>query len=763
MLKLDRSGTIRVHGSIAMLLVLGAGSAAGSAWALEISKSAEISRVDVAPKIDGQLEPGEWAKASIISDLHQVMPVEFSDPSEETTWYLMYDDNALYVAVIAYDTEPDRITAQTLRQGGNLFSDDTVTIVVDAFNNKRSGYSFSVNPFGVRADAIYTSGTSLSNDWDGIWRAGAQITAEGWTAEMAIPFNTLNFDPANDTWGFNLRRDIKRKNEQIAWNSRNGSTNPTVSGELRGFRDLDQGKGLDVIPSVSATSWKQHIENDSGSDLRPSLDINYKLTPAISLLVTLNTDFAATEADGRQLNVSRFSLFFPEKRSFFLTDFDIFQFGGISGGGGGGGGGGGFGGIPGMSSGTNGLAFYSRRIGLSPAGEALDLTGGLKLSGRAGDFDFGTLYVRQEGFEDAEAGLVVDASNLLVARATKGVLAESSVGLIATAGDPRSNASSSLVGLDFNYRNTRLPNNRSLESWAWVQKSNNEDLDGDDMAWSIAIGMPSQEGWEFGGQVHEAQENYDPRLGFVSRRGVRLYSGRIGYQRINEESRWVQRLSTRLNFRRWEYLDTGLLQSEQLDFTPFSIRTASGDFFNTGVGIEKERLLEGENPLGRLGIDIAPGEYEFHRWDMNVRTASHRPVNFSLRLDGGEFYDGERYGISPGIGWQVNRHVAFELDFDYNKYDFPEATASTRQATFQNEIAFNSSWSLVTLAQWDDLSNELGTNLRLHYNRAAGQDFWLVLNHNMREFDPDEPDYPGPGRLNVDTLVAAKFSYTFRF
>jgi len=759
MLKLDRSGTIRVYGSIAMLLVLGAGSAAGSAWALEISKSAEISRVDVAPKIDGQLEPGEWAKASIISDLHQVMPVEFSDPSEETTWYLMYDDNALYVAVIAYDAEPDRITAQTLRQGGNLFSDDTVSVLVDAFNNKRSGYSFSVNPFGIREDAIYTSGTSLSDDWDGIWRSGAQITAEGWTAEMAIPFNTLTFDPANDTWGFNLSRDIKRKNEQIAWNSRNGSTNPTVSGELRGFRDLDQGKGLDVIPSVSATSWNQHIEDYSESELRPSLDINYKLTPAISLLVTLNTDFAATEVDGRQLNVSRFSLFFPEKRSFFLTDFDIFQFGGISGGGFGGG----FGGIPGMSSGTNGLAFYSRRIGLSPTGEAVDLTGGLKLSGRAGDIDFGTLYVRQEGFADAEAGLVVDASDLFVARATKGVLAESSIGLIATAGDPQSDASSSLVGMDFNYRNTRLPNNRTLESWAWVQKSNNEGLDGDDMAWSIAIGLPSQEGWEFGGQVHEAQKNYDPRLGFVYRRGVRMYSGAIGYQWINDESQWFQRSGTRLDFHRWEYLDTGLLQSQELDATLLDMQTAGGDNLGVGISIEKERLLEGENPLGILGISIEPGEYEFRRWNMHLHSANHRPVKISLRLDGGEFYDGDRYGIGPGTIWQVNHHVSFQLDYNYTKYDFADVTASTRQATFQNEIAFNSSWSLVTLAQWDNLSSDLGTNLRLHYNRAAGQDFWLVLNHNMREFDPDEPNYPGAGRRSVDTLVAAKFRYTFRF
>jgi hypothetical protein len=326
------------------------------------SKSIEIVRLTVAPDIDGVIGKSEWADATTVVDLHEVEPVEFSVPSERTVWYIAYDEKALYVAAYAYDSEPDAIVAQTLREGGNLGSDDTLGIIVDAFNNKRSGYEFTLNANGVREDAIYATATRPSKDWDGIWRGAAKRVDDGWTMEMAIPFNTLTFDPSNEAWGINFQRRIARRAEKIAWQSRNGKINPTVSGEAVGFKNISQGIGLDVIPSASAVYQKDRELGSSESELNPSVDISYKLTPSINALLTFNTDFAATEVDGRQLGLQRFSLFFPEKRSFFLTDFDIFQFGGVPLGGHGGGG---QNRTTGTRSGTNGLAFFSRRIGYS--------------------------------------------------------------------------------------------------------------------------------------------------------------------------------------------------------------------------------------------------------------------------------------------------------------------------------------------------------------------------------------------------------------
>jgi hypothetical protein len=720
------------------------------------AKHATILRVENRPTIDGSIDPDEWAQARAIDNFHQAQPVEFAEPSQKTVWYIAYDSDALYVAAYAYDTEPDKIVAQSLRQGGSINSDDSVSIMIDAFNNKRSGYKFSMNPNGVRQDAIYSSPTRDSDDWEGIWRGAARIVEDGWTMEMAIPFKTLSFSPDNHTWGVNFEREISRLDEEIAWSSRNGQVNPTVSGEVMGFTDLSQGVGLDIIPSVSSSSFRDHALNNSDSETNPSLDINYKLTSAINWLVTFNTDFAATEADSRQLDIGRFSLFFPEKRSFFLTDFDIFQFGGISGGGGGGGGNDG---LIGTKSETNGMPFFSRRIGLGPNNEAVDIIAGSKLSGRMGGTDFGLLYVRQdEVLSEDPLEEDIDASDLVVARMAHGVFEESSIGAIVTSGDPTSNDTSSLIGLDFNYRNTRLKNNRSIEAQFWAQKTDNADLDGDDWAYSAAFGLPASEGWEAGLQIHEAQENFDPRLGFANRTGVRLYSGEVTHRWINQDSWFFERVHSGIEFQRWEYLDTGQLQSQQIEARVLSVNTGTGDFFRIGMEANKERILDGErSPLARLGIDIGPGEYSFNRPVFFFRTGSHRKVSARLRYDSGDYYDGKRLLIRPSVAWVPNKHLSFNLEYGYTKYEFDTGEATTRQVTFENTIAFNSNWSLLTLAQYDNLSEDIGINMRLRYNRAAGQDLWLVLNHNMRELDPDE------GFRSTETIAAVKVRYTFRF
>lgn len=719
------------------------------------AKHATIPRIDKAPTIDGVLDTSEWDGANIIDDFHQSEPVEYAEPSQKTVWYIAYDEDALYVAAYAYDTDPDKIVARELRQGGSIDGDDAMSITIDAFNNKRSGYKFSMNPNGVRQDAIFASPTRASDDWDGIWRGAARIVENGWTMEMAIPFKTLSFSPDNHIWGVNFERDISRLAEEVAWSSRNGQVNPTVSGDVMGFRDLSQGVGLDIIPSVSSTAVRNHQLNSSDSETRPSVDINYKLTSAINWLVTFNTDFAATEADSRQLDVGRFSLFFPEKRGFFLTDFDIFQFGGISSARGGGGGGG----LVGSFSETNGLPFFSRRIGLGPNNESVDLIAGSKLSGRIGDTDFGLLYVRQDEVKaDDPADEDVAASDLVVARMSHGIFQESSFGAIVTSGDPTSNDTSSLVGLDFNYRNTRLRNNRSLEAQVWLQKTDNVDADDEDWAFSAAVGMPTREGWEAGLQVHEAQENYDPRLGFANRTGVRMYSGKLSHKWINKDAWFMERVNSGIQFERWEYLDTGQLQSQQIEAQLLNVNTGSGDFFRVGVERNKERLLDGErSPLGRVGIDIGPGEYSFDRYIFFIRSAGHRKFSAEMRLDDGDYYDGQRFHIRPQVEWTPNEHLSFRLQYDYNKYDFPGAEATTRLITFNNTIAFNSAWSLLTLAQYDNLSEDIGINMRLRYNLSAGQDFWLVLNHNMQELDPDE------GFRSVETIAAMKIRYTFRF
>jgi hypothetical protein len=708
-------------------------------------KAFTIKRIDKAPEIDGIIGDSEWAGVGRLSDLHQVKPVEFAAPSERTTWFIAYDDMALYIAAHALDSEPDEIVAQTLRQGSNLSSDDSMSVLIDAFNNKRSGYKFTLNPNGVRAEAIYATATRPSDDWDGIWRGAAVIVDDGWTMEMAIPFNTITFDPANETWGINFHRKIARKNEDIGWQSRSGEINPTVSGEVQGLAGLSQGLGLDVIPSASSVYNDDRVLGSSDAEFNPSLDINYKLTPSVTGLLTLNTDFAATEVDGRQLDLQRFSLFFPEKRSFFLTDFDIFQFGGVPTGGQ-------FWQQPtGMRSGSNGLAFFSRRIGLTNNRVPVDIDAGAKISGRVGDLDFGTLYIRQDEY----AG--VDATDLIVARASTGVLEESSVGAILTSGDPGSNSDSTLVGADFLYRNTRLGNNRSMHGNFWIQKSDNDGVDGDDLAWSANIGFPSQVGFEGGFQVQEVEANFDPALGFASRTGVRLYGGEFGHRRIREGDVLIRQVAHSVSVTHWEYLNTGSIQSQEIEVELLGLQSSAGDFSRLHYTFQTEGLLIGEQPLESIGITIPPGEHKFEEYGLFLSSARHRKWSVEMNLDGGEIYNGDLYRIGPGVDWRPNDRINFSLKYEYTKYDFPGQSAITRQVTFENEISFNAKLSLVSLAQFDNISDDIGINSRLRYNLSAGQDVWFVINHNMTR-DPLDDRFH-----STQSVAAAKIRYTFRY
>lgn len=718
---------------------------APGAWAQGQVKRTDIPRSATPPDIDGTIEDGAWSRAQRVDDLHQVVPVEFSDPSERTEWFLMYDDYALYVAAQAYDAQPDAIVARTLRQGGSIDSDDSLNILIDTFNTKRSGFTFAMNPNSVRYDAIFTDGTRVSDDWEGIWRGAARRNAEGWAVEMAIPFRTLNFDPENDTWGLNLWREIARKDERIAWQSQNAEINPTASGEAVGFRSLSQGKGLDVIPSLTSSWFDDRVTNVSDSDFNPSVDVNYKFRNAFNVLLTINTDFAATEVDDRQLGLERFSLFFPEKRSFFLTDFDIFQFGGVPAGTG-------FNAAPtGVVSGTNGLAFFSRRIGLSATREPVDIVAGTKLSGRLGEYDFGTLYIRQDSFGD------IEAKDLIVGRVVRNVLRESTLGAIATYGDPQTNEESSLVGLDFLYRNTRMPGNRSLESRWWLQRSDDDLADGDNLAWSASVSLPARQGWSGGAQYHVVEENFRPALGFANRTGVELLGGQFAYNHVFSNPRFLREIEGEVAVRRWEFLDTGRIQSQEIEVDLPKFRSVAGDFARIGFNLVKEGLLPGEQPLGRIGINIPAGDYSFDRYSAVVRTSGHRALAFNLFVEDGDFYNGELFTVSPEIEWRPNEHFGVELELDYNRYDFPGASVITRQIGLESEIAFDARWSLTTLAQYDNISDDIGINARLRFNPEAGRDIWLVLNHNMVE-EPIRSRFE-----STRTAAAIKVSYTFRY
>jgi hypothetical protein len=690
-------------------------------------KTSRIQRVSSPPVIDGRLDEADWLRAPVIADLHQVNPVEFAPPSEETRVYVLYDRDAIYFGARMFDGEPERINALILRQGQQIGSDDRFFVHIDSFANRRSGYLFGVNPNGVRYDGIFENITQRSFDWDGIWRAAATIDEQGWSVEIAIPFKTLSFDPRNTTWRMNFMRNIARKNESIAWESRNRNTDLSTMGDVRGISQVDQGLGLDVVPSLSVRERKDYVGTASDSDTHPSLDVFYKITPSLNASLTVNTDFSATEVDARQVNLTRFSLFFPERRDFFLQDVDIFQFGRLE---------------------QDGRPFFSRTIGLSATGQEVPIDYGGKISGRIGRFDIGTLAIRQEAYG------TVEAADLFVGRVAANVLAESSLGMIVTNGDPASNLDNSAAGIDFRFLNSRLRRGRGIEGEAWVQKTDTEGVADNDDAYGFGIRLPSTTGMSFGFDTMELQANFNPAMGFVRRTGVRSYNLGFGNTRRPLEGK-IRTIYSGVDAARIEFLDNGEVQSAALRINVVDINLNSQDAFGAGYTFAEEGLRQ-PFPI-HPSHTIPPGVYKFEYANFSVRTGDQRKLGAGMFVNDGGFYDGEQFGVGGFIGWRPNKHFRTNINYQYNDINFGPTRFITRLIRLQLDAVFSSTLSWTNLIQYDNQSETIGFNSRLHWIPEAGREGYLVLNHNLQDLDKNNTFHTSFNELTI------KYSYTFRF
>lgn len=713
------------------------------------AKTLQIMRADAAPVIDGVPDEEVWSRATRVDDLHQLDPVEYAEPSERTEIRLFYSDEALYVAAWLWDSRPDRITAQVLRQGAGLANEDRFAVIIDPNFDRRSGYRFQVNPNSVRWEALYQDTSELESDWDGIWEAAATRDENGWYAELRIPFKTISFDPSVDSWGINFERTIQRNDETIGWVSRNRQMNPSIAGTAVGFEGLQQGRGLDVVPSLSVTDRRVYGPNpDSNSNLEPSLDVFYKVTPSLNAALTLNTDFSATEVDDRQVNLTRFSLFFPEKRDFFLQDADIFEFGRIGRDGGGPGPGGG-------ASTQNGRPFFSRNLGLGPTGEPVDIDYGGKLSGRTGRWNLGALAIRQAQFAD------VDESDVFVGRVSANVLEESTAGVIVTNGDPHSNLDSSTIGTDFLYRNSQLPGGKTVQAEAWYQQTDTEGVEGDDRAYGLGFSAPNNVGWGGGVNFKQIEDNFDPAVGFVNQPGIRDYSADFGY-RFRFGNSYLRTLFAGMNASRTERLASGILDSENVSLR-FNVATASQDRLFMDINRNRQILIEDfqiytpSNPEKEDPVVIPAGDYSYDSGFMGIRTGNQRKVAAFIGMGTGEYFDGESTNIRTNVEWRPSAHVRIQTSYDIQDISLPHGDFIVRLASLQTQFVFSSTLSWVNLIQYDNVSETVGINSRLHWIPQAGREGFIVLNHSLSDRDKNDAFH------STSADVTLKFNYTWRF
>ena len=731
--------------SAAIALALSSAASAQDVTTTPVVAQKQVRAVRVAtpPVIDGRLDEAVWQQAEVITDFHQIRPGNQTEPSERTEVYVVYDDDAMYIAARMYDSEPHLIAAPVIRHGQGMGSDDRLVVILDPFNTQRTGYRFETNLNAARHEALYTSVNSFQIEWNTIWDTATSVDGNSWIAELEIPFKSLPFDPSIDTWGFNFGRGIRRRGEEMAWVSYNRTYNPSISGLVTGLEGMDQGVGLDLVPSFSTSRSKNFNLNTTGTQTDPSLDAFYRLTPSLNAALTINTDFSATEVDNRQVNLTRFNLFFPEKRDFFLNDSDLFQFGSI---------GGGFGNsAESRAARENARPYFSRKLGLSQTGAPVDIEYGGRISGRVGRWNIGTLAIKQDEFG------AVDASNLFIGRMSANVLAESTVGMIFTDGDPTSNRDNSVYGLDFRYQNTRLAGGQTIEADAWFQRSDTPGLSGDDQAWGVALRSPNNTGLRGGIGFKEVQANFNPAMGYINRANIQDYTADVGYTHFFRDS-FLQTAYTGIDAQKVNVIGGGL-QSQVLAFRLLELDTNTRDRVSLQYQTNKEVVRNAfavYNAPDRRVL-IQPGNYSFNESTLAFNTAGQREFSGRFSMTSGDFYNGKRNNLNGSLAWTQSRYFVMSMNYDWNDIELPQGDFITRLTSLSTQVAFSSTLYWVSLVQYDNLSEEVGVNTRLQWVPRAGQEGFIVLNYNLQDKDKDNSFHSASSDLSV------KFKYTFRF
>jgi hypothetical protein len=708
------------------------------------AKSFRAVRVNSPPVLDGMLDDAVWQQAEKVTDFHQSRPGDHAPTSEPTELYVVYTSDALYIGARMYDEQPELIAAPTIRHGQGLPFDDRLVIILDPFNQGRAGYRFETNLNGVRHDSLYTTPTRFSLNWNTIWETATQVEDNAWVAEVEIPFKSLPFDPALDTWGFNFGRGIRRKNEEMAWVSLDRQYNPTIMGEMTGMAGMDQGVGLDIVPSFAAVRSRQFNPAATGDQYNPSLDAFYRLTPSLNAALTVNTDFSAVEVDNRQVNLGRFNLFFPERRDFFNNDSELFQFGNIEGIARGNSAAGG-------ASQQNARPYFSRRLGLAADGSPVDIEYGARISGRQGRFNIGTLAIRQ----GEQTG--IGARDLFISRINANVLEDSQLGFIYTNGDPASNQDNSVMGVDFQYINNQLPRNRRIQSTVFYQQSETPGLVGDDASYGIGIALPVSAGLRGRVGYKVVEDNFNPAMGFVNNAGIEDFTADLGYTHFFSSGPF-QSFFSGIDMQSIDLIAGGL-QTEIVNYRLLELETAARDGISVGYTTNEEVILSRFPVFRQPGneVFIEPGSYQFNQTNLELRTGGQRELSGSVNTSVGEFFNGDRLNLGASVDWNQSRYFRLSLRYDWNNIELPQGNFITRLSSVNSQVAFSPTLYWITLAQYDNVSEEIGINTRLQWIPKAGQEGFIVLNYGLEDRDQDNSFQMASADISV------KFRYTFRF
>jgi hypothetical protein len=680
-----------------------------------------------APGIDGDLSDAAWAKATMIDDFRQVDPDSGMPGTEHTVLRVMYDEDNLYFGVYCYDREPDKIIIGTRARDGNLGNGDLIRIFLDPSQTRRNGYSFEVGSSGGRRDALVQNNGDVLVQWNTLWRARARIVSDGWIAEIAIPFRSLSYNRDLADWGFDFTRAIRRKEERVRWTSHSPSINLfdiSRSGTLTGISGLREGLGLEA-QVYGRLSVEEEWQGDGRTTPSGTAggNVYYKLTTGLTGTLTVNPDFSDTPLDTRQVNLSRFSLFLPETRAFFLQDASAFEFGGRN--------------FPN----ANGRPFFSRNIGLVN-GAPVTILGGVKLSGLYDDIGIGALSVRTNS-KGTTPGQFLSA-----ARVTTPVLGESKLGAIFTHGDPSGLTDNTVAGTDFQYRNTHFWGGKTIQSDFYYERSFSS-AQGDDDSFGVAVDYPN-EPWGGWLRLRELGTDFAPALGFVNRPGIHVYE--TGGVHI---SRYQDGFLRTLEFGSNHNVVTGLdnRESSRASSAWMTAVTPKADLLEFDILNFYESVPA---PFDLPGaVPVPTGHYRWTNVLSRIVTTGARPYSMFWVAECCSFYDGSYFRSDFGITLRPTRAIEIMPRYIVTFISLPTGYVAIHVPTMEAAYNVTPDMQVAMQAQFDNISGNLGLSARYRWEYAPGDELFAVFGQSA--------SIPGTTFLAENSQLSVRLGHTLRF
>ncbi|MEQ9104808.1 MAG: DUF5916 domain-containing protein [Rhodothermales bacterium] len=677
------------------------------------------------PRIDGVLDDPIWDLAPVADRFVQREPNDGAEPTHPSAMRIAFDEENLYFGLSFYDSEPELIRARNLERGGPNGNDDMFWLLIDTYNDDRNAYLFETNVLGTQDDAIISDESMQHSDWqwDGIYHSEGRIAEDGWHVELAIPFKTIRFDNKEElTMGVALMRFLNRTGERSMWphiprSYSAGIFQVSQYADLRGVRNVERGRNVLIKPFIITGAQDVRTSGTSVTDTQQDvgLDVKWAVNPNVTVDVTLNTDFAQVESDNVQLDLTRFNLFFPEKREFFLERQALFTLG---------------------NTGET-ETFFSRRIGISN-----DILAGARVVGQFDRLSVGVMNIQ------TEANDILDATNNTVLRLRADVFGRTTVGGILTnleQGDRFNRA----FGVD---ARSRFMGNS--EASAWYTRVEDSNPLASDAAGAIALSWRRAD-YQIGVNHTQVGKRFNPALGFVSRRDMKRYQVNAGYNpQVN--GKWV---------RAWSVSGVGALvngQDNELQSSDVQlngqVHLQSNDMLLFNAGQNFERLEH--SFFVRPDAEILAGDYTARTVAAGIQSDNSRFLSGRAIVRTAEFFGGDRMAYQFGFGVRTGKYLNFDAIMTHNRFDLPIPNGEFTATSFGMNI--NAAWSrklfAKALIQYDNFSGNVQANIRIDWIHSPGADLFLVFNTNYNMLNAEDQFDVRAATLN-NRVGVAKLTY----